>query len=414
MDSKNQVYQMEQMSKLNDMNRNGINMVKTGGLSSIGIKPLVGLSGNDKNVSVSPVAPYAPLKMNESNYVEDNDDSEESNDLEYEEGQFGLRRRDKVSSRTETLMEGYDKEDEKLVDNNQPQTILTDIGSSFIAEFSDGYSFRNMIEYLRVTNAQGNFRFDEDGIKYEQSDATQTILNQIEIFKYELTKYEFYSRTDQVIVGVNISDVRSITKTIGKKDAVRLYKKSNDPMLYIQIIHNSRGADRTNVSVVRPRQVDLDQYDLPEYQRDEKHPNFTLPASDFSRACTAISSVKCDMVLIHGFSGGAQFDAMMEGGIVRRFERLGNCDDCVLTQGRPDQSGSSGNNERQSRRLKLIIKNERPTIKVRTSTIKALSKLNNLSSNGTVKFYMEQVNPLKLVCRIGTYGTLRVFIRSYE
>lgn len=140
----------------------------------------------------------------------------------------------------------------------EPQVILTDPTASFVAEFSDGYSFRNMIEYLRVTNTQGNFRFGRESIKYEQANASNVILNQIEIQSFELTHYEFYSRTDEIIIGVTIADMRLITKTTGKKDGIRLYKMPNDPLLYIQIISQSvRGTDRTNISVVRPCNISM-------------------------------------------------------------------------------------------------------------------------------------------------------------
>ena len=167
---------------------------------------------------------------------------------------------------------------------------LIDANSSFVAEFSEGYTFRNMIEYLRVTNTKGNFRFSRDLIYYEQIDADNTIVNQIEIQTCELTHYEISTNKEEIIIGINISDMRSITKTIGKKDSVRIFKHANDPLLYIQIINqSSRSTNRQNVSIVRPQHVDLVTYEIPDYHNGEKAPNCTIPTADFAKTCTSMS-----------------------------------------------------------------------------------------------------------------------------
>ena len=293
------------------------------------------------------------------------------------------------------------------------QSILTDPEASFVAEFSDGYSFRNMFEYLRVTNSHGTFIFKKDEICYMQGDDNNTILNQIEILVHELPDYKFKSSTPEIVIGINIQDIRSITKTIGKKDSVILYKQPNSNDIQIQIVNSSRGTGRQNYSKVRLQRREIPDYSLPDFQNDEKHPNFTIPSADFSRTCTSISSVKCDKIIIHGYPRGTQFDAVMHGGVVQRYERMGSCemisgivrDACIL-----DENGNPG------KRVKMVVKSDGPvpSVVVRTSTIKALSKLNNLSANGTIKFYMEPDNPIKIMSKIGTYGTLRVYIKSYE
>lgn len=330
------------------------------------------------------------------------------------------------SSEQEDLkdQEDYNLPIDNLEDNNEMRLLTTDPTSSFVAEFSDGYSFRNMIEYLRVTNTKGNFIFSREVIRYEQADATMTTLNQIEIETCELTQYEFNSRTSEIIMGVNIGDMRAITKTIGKKDSIRLYKTSNDSLLYIQIICHSTRGTRTNVSIVRPIAVDLVEYEFPGYKRTEKYPNCTVPTAEFAKMCTAMSSVKCNYVTVYGLPKGAIFEGLVEGSIFGRIERFGNHDGFTTSTVQSDQSSDNPDLKVKvnnitvpsAPRPKLVIKTpnteQQVKIIVKMSTIKALAKLNNLSLMGTVKIYMEPKNPLKLVCKIGTYGTLRVFIRS--
>ncbi len=288
---------------------------------------------------------------------------------------------------------------------------IVDLESFFVAELLDGYSFRNLIEYLRATNTTGNFRFGKDGIFYEQADASVTVVNQFEIHTHELIHYEFSSRNEEIIVGVNITDMRSVTKTIGKKDSVRIYKKANDPILYIQTMGNlERSNERANMSTVRPHKLEVVYYDFPEYSRGEKNPNCIVQASVFSKACAATSSIKCRSVVITGTGKGLILKAMMENGIVGRIENLGETgyNGSEYSESKIIQSSSNG--------LKLRLNVRSPTesldMKVKSTTIKALSKLNNLSPSGMVKIYTQPGNPLKLSCKIGTYGILNIYIRA--
>lgn len=325
-----------------------------------------------------------------------------------------------MESKQLTYEEG-EKENINYIEDTEKKNIeylYSDSAASFIAEFSDGYAFRNMIEYLRATNSKGNFRFSEEAIYYEQADSNLIIVNQIDINTCELSNYEFNSKCSEVIIGVNISDMRAITKTIGKKDSVRLYKCSNDPILYIQIIgNNSRGTGRTNISVVRPQHVEIVTYEIPEYKRSEKIPNCTVSSTDFSKMCTSMSSIKCSSVTVYGLSRGVIFEGLTEGTMFGRIERFGIHDGFT-----PNQSIDSSikiNNVIMppGPKPRLVIKSsnqsdEQTKVKIKMNLIKSLSKLNNLSNHGTIKIYMEPDNPLKIICQIGNYGILRIFIRS--
>ncbi len=63
---------------------------------------------------------------------------------------------------------------------------------------------------------------------------------------------------------------------------------------------------------------------------------------------------------------------------------------------------------------KLNVKklDEIERFKIHISVIKSLSKLNGFSPNGTIKFYIESGAPLKAVVNIGSYGKLRILLRS--
>lgn len=269
--------------------------------------------------------------------------------------------------------------------------------SSFVADFIDGYSLRNLIEYLRSTNTHGNFIFTKEGIYYQQTDASYSIINEFDIDAAELVCYEFSSEEEHIIVGVNINDMRTLTKSIGKKDSVRLYKVAGDPILYIQIIGSSeRSSERANMSIIRPQKVPLITYDLPEYTR----PNLVVHALVFSKACAGMTSIKCASVETTSTGKGIVFKAVMANGIVGKVESLGDTKVTSLGAAPP--------------KLNLVDPDTYINVNVKASTIKALSKINNLTSNGTVKIYTETGKPLKFTTKIGSYGILNIFVRDID
>ena len=56
--------------------------------------------------------------------------------------------------------------------------------------------------------------------------------------------------------------------------------------------------------------------------------------------------------------------------------------------------------------------NEIERFKIPIDNIKALSKINGFSASSTIKIYIQSDAPMKLVVPIGSYGTLKVLLRS--
>lgn len=267
--------------------------------------------------------------------------------------------------------------------------------SYFVADFNDGYSLRNTLEYLKNTNSSGVLKFFPDKIVYEQSDKTKVIVNKIEINTSDLAHYEFYSENNLISIGLNISDVLSVTKTIGKKDGVRFYKLKDEQYLYIQIISQSSNAvEKDNVSIIKPQQINLLPFEEPEYERSERTPNAAILSSKFSKLCKALSALKCETITVIGYPEGITFASISQGVLIGRIEKIGNVDDEPIDS--------------------CIENMKRPLIKIRCSTMKSLGKIGNLCTTGMVKMFIEHGKPLKLISKIGNYGTLKSFIYSYD
>ena len=333
-------------------------------------------------------------------------------------------------------------------------------------EFSDGYTFRNLIEYLKGTNTSGNLVFTPDRITYSRPDSMMNILNEFFILKCNLSYYKYNTDAEEIVLGVKMIDIRSITKSIGRKDSVHLYMYKDDPLLYLKIVSsNTKMMSKNNVSIVRPQTVDRLVYVLPNYLRDEEDPTCTASVTDFCRMCTGMNSIKCNYITIQGYSNRIFFKGIIEGEIAGRIDNFGEEDlmdagGKILEEmkkqgsskrssmgdferGREDASSERPSSERpsgredncnvfkesserdkevkpqgkddESKKRESSESDSYVEIKVKRDIIKNLAKLINLSGGqGVVRLYMEKGMPLKLICNIGAIGVLRIYLRDIK
>jgi len=271
------------------------------------------------------------------------------------------------------------------------------------ADINDGYSFRNLIAYLKSTNLNGNFVFSKDGITYTQKDATNTIVNVVEINKSKLTHYEYNATTPTYAIGTILSDLTKITKNIGKKDAVRLYMFKDESVFYIRTMPSvPKETARNNTAFFKPQIINSPPIDgLPAFSRGENDPNVTIPAVEFCKVCANICSMGCSAVTVRGFDKGAIFEGSLEG----------NTSGCIEHFGITKNAASDS---------KLVVKDGGSEtcghIKLKILPIKAFSKLNNMTSTGgIIRIYMQKnIECLKINANIGAYGSLTVYLRNVK
>jgi hypothetical protein len=265
---------------------------------------------------------------------------------------------------------------------------------TFSISISDGYSFRNLIEYLKITNSTGNLIFKPNGIMYQNSNVDGTILNEFNLRAEDLPTYKFYSE-GEITVGVNLNGLRLITKPIGRKDSIRMYMKNNDEKGYLYLhINSAKSIDRENVSFIQPEYVDNVKYIVEGYTRQVGDPNLSIQSQQFTKIFSTINSLKCVTCGVKVFESGIAFEGIKSNGTSGHIERYGDCG--RKPDGSIDINDDIGVGE----------------IGIKTNTIKAMTKLGNLSHNDSIKLYMEKDLPLKIVTNIGSYGKLTIYIRD--
>ncbi len=291
-----------------------------------------------------------------------------------------------------------------------------DMNATFFATFIDGSSFRNMIEYIRLPSIDGVFRFTKHKVLYEQGDKDNNILNVVELKTYELVDYEFVSKSEEIVVGINLAEMRNICRNVGKKDHIDLYKLPGEPKnLYIRIRSQSEKGSESNLYLMNITTTDYTVYTLPEYERGKKDPTCTIYQSDFSKLCKSLVVIKCSHAMIHGFQKGITCKGILSTGIIGSVKEFGKCNinessSTQLKSIEPTGPGTIVKASRPPPRLNVGEVGEIERFRIDITIIKYLQKLNALSPTGTIKVYIEKKLPMKMVCNIGTFGKMSTYL----
>lgn len=258
---------------------------------------------------------------------------------------------------------------------------ITDPESSFCAEFVDGYSLRCLIELLRSITSVCNIHFYRNCISFEHGNQEQTAIVKWKIDSNELINYVYNSQSNCISVGINTTFLRQIAKNANKKDMIKFYKLPGDKNMYVEIGSLDKNSSRTSISTLVTQTVEQVIYDIPEYSLT---PTCIVPSSLFSKVCLSLCATKNKNFLIEISGKGLVFNTLMDAGTNSRSETLNN-----------------GFNNPST---------DKVYIKVDSSVIKAISKINNLTSQGIVKIYSCEGYPLKLTTNIGYYGKLEIYL----
>lgn len=278
---------------------------------------------------------------------------------------------------------------------------------SFIAQFVDAYSFRIMIEYLKLYCDEGIFIFTKDNIIFRRSNEKGNkdldpakykepdLINEILLNVKELVYYEF-NELENLSVGVDMTTFKNALADVGKKDVIKWSFECKDSCFTIQKLDTNIDSNGIRVPI---KKVDHEDIQLEEYTRDLSNPNFVTPLADFAKKCKPISS-NCDFIYLHQYNRGLKMEKIATGSNADRYNNFGIVPENIVSNNNGIRIVLKTN---QNSENKIIEK-----IKVRSENIKNLGKLNNISQNSNIRFYFENAGkmPVRISCNIGTYGML--------
>lgn len=285
----------------------------------------------------------------------------------------------------------------------------------FYIDFHDGYAFRQIMEFLKLTVTSVPMYFTENGISILQGSGDGSLVVSINIKGQELLTYYFnpehanFPKKEEDeesksyhVVCFNVSKFRDTIKSTARKEGIRIFQYSGDPTVHIQVYGgNKNGEGGTSIETQSYTPLN---YDLSGFEQSVLTPNCKSPLSEFCNSCGHFGKVKSTKYTNFScYSAGVKVTACSETGVISMFKKWGECDD------EPDHpfrtSGPRLKISDGSKSGGKVVHN----VKIPIDIVKALSKLSNLTNNGIIRIYCEEDKIIRFMVSVSYYAELVIY-----
>ncbi len=284
---------------------------------------------------------------------------------------------------------------------------------SFCITFVNAQAFKNLIEYLRLCGKVGDFYLSNRMIRIECLNTKLFVYSIAIIDTTFLTQYCLETAEpveDIIFLRIDLSKMRDIVKNAKKKDAIMIYKKLDDELIYVKV-HSSKSGSTKGTSWIRPEQITkkINPHGDFEYEFNESTPNCTISINEFCASCSDFKAMGCNgniTVFNHGLSLFSTSSGSNNVGTAYEFGFIdNNFNDIVLN----DVSNISNNvhdlNFVVNENVDKIVE-----IEIRSELSSCLSKLSGVFPDGVIRIFAEPKMPIKLICSVGDFGLLKTHI----
>jgi len=315
-------------------------------------------------------------------------------------------------------------------DNNNNKK-MDSVQTLFLMHITDGYSFRNAISIIKSETDYATMIVSEKAIEISFVNDSKCAVHKISLNPQEFAMYRYNivdpqgNLVKEYPIGFDTNEMYNTTKGIGRRDGIRLYWLAGDNKINVQPIKMStKDPGRAGALFVKILNMEHVRYDIGNYSVD---PNVRVQAKDFADLCSQINSLKCVTLEIIGQQCGVIFNGIRSNKTIASTNRFvsqveipknavhaANINEIDnLLENLRIESGNNNAPPKVSLSLNIISKDDLMKVQVPITTVKALSKIHNISPSGTlVRFYFAEGKPTKLESPIGTYGTYIICLRS--
>jgi proliferating cell nuclear antigen len=137
-------------------------------------------------------------------------------------------------------------------------------------------AFRILVEALKEILTEGNFIFDETGIKLMAMDSTHSILIHM---KLDAFNFEFFHCPQKVVVGINMLNFFKLIKTMSNSENLTLFIEKGDENKLGIVIHNPEKNSKT-IYKLNLLDISNDEISIPPAVFDTQ---LALPSGDFQK-----------------------------------------------------------------------------------------------------------------------------------
>jgi len=145
-------------------------------------------------------------------------------------------------------------------------------------------AFKILIEALKELLTETTIEFDETGMKIVSMDTSMVVLVHL---KLDANKFEYYTCTGKVTIGVNMLNFYKLIRTINSNDTLSLFIEAADKNHLGIKIENAEKNTKTTFK------LDLMDLDHPKIQVDPADFNavITIPSVDFQKICRDMNNI---------------------------------------------------------------------------------------------------------------------------
>ena len=138
-------------------------------------------------------------------------------------------------------------------------------------------AFRTLVEALKEILVEANFEFDKTGIRVMAMDSSHTVLVYV---KLVAANFETYAcNQERVIVGINMTNLYKLIKTMGNNDTLCLFIEESNPNLLGIKIDNT---DKNSTTKYKLNLLDLDDTTIT-VPKTTFSSVLTMPSADFQK-----------------------------------------------------------------------------------------------------------------------------------
>jgi hypothetical protein len=265
-------------------------------------------------------------------------------------------------------------------------------GQGYSAKFTDSYSLRCLMEFLRGTITEANIEVSPDHISIIRGDSHKSILHRVWIDTARLAQFYFNPEYEGFKTGVSLRDICNKIKNAQKKNnQLTLYNVVDVKNEFYAKFSTSQSTNPGIIFIPTAIVPDI-KYDIGDYENPQ--PSQTIQVTEFSKSFGSVSTLRCQYAVIECYEKGMLIVAMGNGKIFGQQP----IKDCKIRMNNKNENGP------------LIC-----SYRIPPNTIKALSKITNISPPlATMQIFFAKGKPFKIVLPVGTYGQLETFMEDVD
>lgn len=297
----------------------------------------------------------------------------------------------------------------------------------FMIHILDGYSFRNLMGIIKHEINQASMILSEKSIEISFISSNGHSGHNILLFPYDCAKWSYNLRDEygelyeEFPIAFDTTQFFNTTKSIGKRDGIRIYLLPGDDKLSVQLLKvSTKNPGSAEIFMIKILNIEHSRYTPPVYTTE---PNIRVLAKDFTEMCGCVIDQRCETLDAEADNNAIIFKGIQANrnvAYIKRYEGQNNqCsqqESVQLASNINDISNMlrnmSTDEKKPTNRPKLrlnVVSNNNVSVKIPIVTIKSISKIHNISNNNTLlKFYVEKGKPLKISSSISGYGLYEI------